>query len=100
MKLIKTVKENYLLVLIILAGAFLRLYKLDFQSIWLDEIHTLNDANPAHSLNEVYDSLASADLHPPLYFYMVHFLFLLFGYTAFVARLFSAVIGIYSLFAI
>lgn len=100
MKIIAFVKKNPLLVFLLVIGTVLRLYKLDFQSVWLDEIHTLNDANPANSLAQVHASIVAADPHPPLYFYIIHFLFKIFGYTPVVARLFSVVIGIYAIYAI
>jgi len=100
MKIFDTIRKNYLLVLILIGGAILRLYHLDFQSVWLDEIHTLNDANPSFSISEVYSSIMRADPHPPLYFYVVHILFKIFGYTPIVARLFSVVIGITTIYAL
>lgn len=90
---------NYVLTIILIIGAVLRLYHIDFQSVWLDEIHTLNDANPSFSLSEVYTSVLNSDQHPPLYFYCIHFLFKIFGYTPVVARLFSALIGIITIYA-
>jgi mannosyltransferase len=100
MKILQLIKSNYLLISILIIGTVLRLYGLDFQSVWLDEIHTLNNANPANSISEVYASILIADPHPPLYFYLVHYLFIIFGYTPFVARFFSVVAGIYAIFAI
>src|SRR6476660_3863085 len=99
MRIVSNFRQNYLLVCLLALGAFLRLYHLDFQSVWLDEINTLNDANPDFTLSEVFASVAKYDLHPPLYFFVIHFLFKLFGYTAFVARLFSVGCGIAAIFA-
>lgn len=100
MKAIAFIKNNPLLVCLLVIGTVLRLYRLDFQSVWLDEVHTLNDANPANSLAQVHASIVAADPHPPLYFYVIHFMFKIFGYTPVVARLFSVVIGIYGIYAI
>ena len=100
MKTIHYLKENYWLVIILTLGAFLRFYKLDFQSVWLDEIHTLNEANPNLSFSEVYNSVLTGEQMPPLYFYTVYFLFKIFGYTSFVVRFYSAVIGVISIYSI
>lgn len=100
MKVLQSLKENYLIVSILALGAFLRFYKLDFQSIWLDEIHTINEANPKSSLSEVYTSITTSEQMPPIYFYTVYILFKLFGYTAFVARLYSAIIGVCGIYSI
>ncbi len=98
MKIFETLKKHYILTIILVIGVILRLYHLDFQSVWLDEIHTLNDANPSNSISEVYDSIVAADPHPPLYFYIVHILFKIFGYTPLVARMFSVLLGVITIF--
>lgn len=92
-------KANNLLLLILLLGAILRMYHLDFQSIWLDEIHTMNEANPSIPLSDLYDTIMTGEQMPPLYFYMLYFVFKIFGYTTLVARSYSAVLGILSLYA-
>lgn len=100
MKIINGLKQNYWLILILLVAALLRFYKLDFQSVWLDEIHTLNEASPKNSFSEVYKQLMIAEPHPPLYFYCIHYLFKIFGYTSFVLRFFSAVVGILGVYSV
>ncbi len=99
MNVASVIKQHYILLALLVLGAVLRFYELDFQSVWLDEINTLNDANPDYSISEVFASVAKYDLHPPLYFFAIHFLFKLFGYTALVARAFSAVAGIAAIWA-
>ncbi|HEX9981553.1 MAG TPA: glycosyltransferase family 39 protein [Flavobacterium sp.] len=100
MRIVEKIKTNWALSAILLAGAILRLYRLNYQSVWLDEIHTLNDANPAFSAGQVYDSILMADPHPPLYFYIIQILFKIFGYLPVVARAFSAIVGIYTIYAL
>ncbi len=97
-KIVTKIKENKLLTLIIVLGVILRFYNLDFQSVWLDEIHTLNEANPSLSFSEVYNSLLNSEQMPPLYFYSLYYIFKVFGYTTFVARFFSAIIGVFSVY--
>jgi len=87
-------KSNYALFVILLVAAVLRFFHVDYQSVWLDEIHTLNEANPNLSLSGLYDAILGADPHPPLYFIILNFVFKIFGYTTFVARMFSAVVGV------
>lgn len=99
-KIINWIKTNKAIVIILIIGSFLRLFHLDFQSVWLDEIHTLNESNPKLSFSEVYDALLIAEPHPPLYFFIMNVIFKIFGYSTFVARLFSALIGIAGLYAI
>jgi hypothetical protein len=92
--------DNKWLCLIMIIGGFLRFFHLDFQSPWLDEIHTLNESNPNFSFKEVYESLLISEPHPPLYFFVVYVFFKIFGYSIFIARLFSALIGFLSLYSI
>jgi mannosyltransferase len=92
-------KENYGIVGILVIAAILRLYHLDYQSVWLDELHTINEASPHNTLKEVYEKLMIAEPHPPLYFYIIHFLFKILGYSTIVLRSFSAIIGIVSIYA-
>ncbi len=54
---------------ILLAAFALRLYRLDYQSIWWDEGHSI--AMARHSL-EAIPTLPGMDVHPPLYFYTLH----------------------------
>ena len=90
-------KPNYALLVVLLVAATLRFFHVDYQSVWLDEIHTLNEANPSLSLSGIYNAILGADPHPPLYFIILNFVFKIFGYTTFVARMFSAVVGVASI---
>ena len=92
-KLFIYIKENYILVSVLLMASFLRVYHIDFQSLWIDEINTMVEAKPMVTFAETYRSL-SMDLQPPLYFYVLKYLFKVFGYTTLVLRLFSAALGI------
>ncbi len=100
MKIINWIRANYILLSILIFGAFFRFYHLDFQSLWLDETITVNDASPEKSFSEIYDSLMLLEPHPPLYFLLVHFCFKIFGYTSLVVRMFSAIIGIIGIFSV
>ncbi|MFN3640429.1 MAG: glycosyltransferase family 39 protein [Flavobacterium sp.] len=100
MKNFSWLKEHKFLVLILSLGILLRFYHLDFQSVWLDEIHTLNEANPNLSFMEMYDLIKVTEPHPPLYFILIKIAFSIFGYSTFVLRFFSALIGVIGILAI
>lgn len=100
MRLISIIKQNKLLIAILVLASALRLVHIGFQSPWLDEIHTLNEADPNNSLALIYEKLRMSEPHPPLYFYIIHFLFKIFGYYIEVARLFSAATGIAGVYAL
>lgn len=99
-KAIALIKDNYLIITILCVAAALRFYHLDYQSVWLDELHTLNEANPSYTFSGVYDEVVAGEQMPPLYFFIIHILFKLFGYTPLVLRTFSAVIGVLGVGAI
>jgi hypothetical protein len=100
-KIKKTFSEpnHIVLSLILILAAVLRFYGLINQSMWLDELHTMNEIDPAISWSETYRYLSCCDPHPPLYYIIERMLVLIFGYTDFVARSFSAICGIISVWA-
>lgn len=100
MKLINWFKRNYILTAILLVGAFLRFYHSDFQSIWLDEILSMNEANPKLTLGEFYDKVMFFEFIPHLYFLLLRTSFELFGFTTLVGRNLSALIGVIGIYAI
>ncbi|MFZ5916835.1 MAG: glycosyltransferase family 39 protein [Chloroflexota bacterium] len=80
-----------LLLLLLLASFGLRIYRLGDKSIWWDE--GLAAWSARQSLPEIARWTAS-DVHPPLYFWLLHFWRLLSGDSEFGLRLLSAMIGV------
>jgi len=78
-----------LAVLIIAAG--LRFYRLDAQSFWNDEGNSARIAE--RSLTLITEG-AAGDIHPPLYYYLLHVWRSLFGASEFALRSLSAVLGV------
>lgn len=83
--------------LIILAFA-LRLYRLEAKSIWLDEGFSIGRAN--QELSFIFTNtlpiqgFPTHDLHPPLYFILLHFLIGLAGDSEFSARFLPVVFSV------
>lgn len=100
MKIVNWLKNNKLLAFIVILGAFLRLYKLSFQDIWIDEIFSLIQSGPSKTYAQIYDFLRAFDQHPPLYYFSIHFFTQIFGHSTYTVRLFSALIGVAGIFAI
>ncbi len=71
----------------------MRLWKIDFQSLWLDELHTMNESDPDITWEKMLFYLKCCDPHPPLHFFLSKVSFTLFGHTALTARLISAIAG-------
>ncbi|MEI6020284.1 MAG: glycosyltransferase family 39 protein [Bacteroidota bacterium] len=89
-------KQPYLL-LILLAGAFLRFYHINFQSLWDDELATLIETDPTLKFKAAIQTYMEFDNMPPLYLLLLRYTFIVFGHTALVLRSFSALLGIASI---
>lgn len=100
MKIVNWLKNNKLLLAIVALGAFLRLYKLSFQDIWIDEIFSLIQSSPSKSYGEIYEFLRTYDQHPPLYYFSIHFFTQILGHSTYTVRLFSVLIGVGGIFSI
>ena len=100
MKFFNWFKENYWLTIILIAALFLRIYHINFQSIWLDEILSMNNSNPKLSMKQFYEGIMFWEFMPHMYFLILRFVFDIFGYSATVARLFSAIIGGFGVYSI
>jgi mannosyltransferase len=80
-----------LLILIILSAFALRLYRLGYQSIWYDEGVSL------HLAMKDLRSLTlhtAGDIHPPLYYYLLHFWIRAAGSSEFSAAYLSLIFGV------
>ena len=71
----------------------MRLWKIDFQSLWLDELHTMIESDPDSTWATMLYYLKCCDQQPPLYFSLAKISFLLFGHTAISARLICVIAG-------
>lgn len=81
-----------LLALIAAAGATLRVCELGRESIWLDEATSI--ARAQTSLPTMVSVLASEDVHPPLYFTLLHLWIRVFGTSESSVRLISVIAGV------
>jgi 4-amino-4-deoxy-L-arabinose transferase-like glycosyltransferase len=85
-------KSHNLLLLVILLGGFaLRLYKLGQQSLWYDE--TVSAFLAGHPTLELIGHTAR-DIHPPGYYLLLHFWTRLVGDSEFALAYFSLIFGI------
>ena len=85
------------LVLVLCVGAILRLHDLTGQSFWLDEACSVAIAqSPLDSLVQQ----TAADVHPPLYYLLLHYWMLATDRSEFSVRLFSVVIGLAGIAAV
>jgi mannosyltransferase len=94
----KTYKNILYLLFVLILGSLLRFYRLNFQSLWLDEIYTAIISNQKN----VHDLLVrvSVDTNPPAYYMFMHYILKYFEASETVLRFPSAVAGSFSILAI
>jgi mannosyltransferase len=80
-----------LLVSLVFLAFALYTFRLDYQSLWYDEGFSVYLARMG--LGEI-TSRTAHDIHPPFYYYLLHFWVLAFGSTEFSLRFLSAIFGV------
>jgi mannosyltransferase len=79
------------LVIVMCVGAALRIVKLGSESLWLDEAYSIFTSRlPLPAIVQE----TSKDVHPPLYYFLLHYWMKAFGESEFSARLLSVVFGV------
>lgn len=86
-----------LLVVVLAAGCFLRIFRLTGSELWFDEIYSVTVARETDLASLV--GWMRLDVHPPLYYLCLSFFLRLFGDGALGARVFSALVGSLTLLA-
>ncbi|HET7377478.1 MAG TPA: glycosyltransferase family 39 protein, partial [Anaerolineae bacterium] len=84
-------RSTLFLLLILILAAVLRFYRIDGQSFWNDEG---NSARIAERSLQLITEAAAGDIHPPLYYYLLHFWRGVFGVSEFALRSLSAMLGV------
>lgn len=78
-------------VVFVAAAALIRFHRLEFQSLWNDEMFSLDVA--LSPLGSIMPKLAAEYHHPPLFFFLAHFILQAFGVSAAALRSVSAFFG-------
>lgn len=79
------------LLLLSLAGGFIRFWNINYSSLWGDELYSLFSVHPSNSWYEVL--YWQRTYQPPLYFMVLWVWVKLFAYNEFYARLLSVITG-------
>ncbi len=91
-------QTTWVLVGILLLAALLRFYRLDYQSLWFDELMSWVRSSLG-TLKEVSRHGAERNW-PPGYFFLLHYIINLIGDSAFILRFPSALVGVMGVAAI
>uniref|UniRef100_UPI00404B97A4 glycosyltransferase family 39 protein n=3 Tax=Flavobacterium sp. TaxID=239 RepID=UPI00404B97A4 len=100
MNIINLVKKNSALIFILLLATFFRLYNLDFQSLWMDEIYTMNVSNPSFSFEKLRQEVILREGFPYFYFILLRFFYFFTEYSGLAARSVSAIAGVMGVYYI
>ncbi|TKJ31040.1 MAG: hypothetical protein CEE40_03030 [Chloroflexi bacterium B3_Chlor] len=82
-----------LLTLLVFLAFSLFTFRLEYQSLWYDEGFSVYLAEM--SLGEI-TARTARDIHPPFYYYILHFWLILFGNSEFALRFLSVIFGVLS----
>jgi len=85
--------DRWGLLLILALALFLRLHDLTRESLWLDEGYSVSLSHSG--LLDIVNGTA-ADVHPPLYYFLLHYWMKLFGDSETAVRMPSVLIGVLS----
>lgn len=91
-------KLKFLLFVAVILASALRIYRLSYQSLWLDEVLNANWSG-LPSVSRIIQFLSTNDNSPPLYYLFLHFWMKL-GSGEFMLRLPSAIAGVIAVFII
>ena len=95
--MIKMIKNNYqyqILFLIIISGFFLRMYNINFDDLWYDEIISFWVANPDHTTSESFKIHNDIEVIPPAFNFILKLFFQLFSYDANLGRYLVGIFGV------
>jgi mannosyltransferase len=87
----KITKYGIALLGIVLASAFLRVYHLTAEGVWLDEAYSVWISSL--SVPQIVQA-AAPDVHPPLYYFLLHYWIMVFGTSESAVRLLSVLCGV------
>ena len=89
----KSLAITLALLLVIITGFSLRIYKLSDENIWYDEVSSVY-----YSQQSLSHILSLRDTSPPLYYVLLHFIIILFGGSEFSIRFLSVLFGTASIY--
>jgi mannosyltransferase len=89
---LRITKYGIALLAMILLGLVLRVYHLAAQSFWWDEAFSATVATQA--LPRIVSQSSAYDVHPPLYYILLHYWVVVFGTSDFAIRSLSVIFGV------
>lgn len=94
------INKSFLPFIIILFGSVLRLWNINFDDLWFDEIISFWLSDPSRNFIESLTLHYETDVAPFTYHLILKFFFSLFGYKTEIARIISGVFGCLSILSL
>lgn len=95
----KSIKTKYLIYAGLLTAFILRVFNLNYQGLWNDELYTAVSSHPRLSIIDVVDFL-KRDIHPPLHNILTNLWTKTFSYSDTSLRMFNIVLGVFGTLSI
>ena len=86
MEKLKKINKKYLHIAIIIIGVIFLFLSSFHEDIWFDESYSVAIAK--HNFIDIWQ-ITGHDVHPPLYYWMLHIVWMIFGNNVIAFRLFS-----------
>ena len=83
----RRISKKYIHIAIIIIGIIFILLSAFHDNIWFDESYSVSIAR--HSFSEIWE-ITGHDVHPPLYYWLLHIVWMIFGNNIIALRIFSA----------
>ena len=90
---------NIVLIFSLIIGIILRLYNINYDNLWIDELATFWVTDPSITFHEMLKRHEASELAPQFYYIIIYFIHKIFGYDPQIGRYFSSLIGILSIFS-
>ena len=90
---------NFILFISLITGIFLRLFNINYDDLWIDEMATFWVTDPSLNFSEMIERHKATELAPQFYYFIIYLLHKIFGYDPGVGRYFSSFVGILSIFS-
>ena len=91
---------NFFLFVSILIGILFRIYNINYDDLWFDEIATFWVTDPSITLPEMFERNRTTEGAPYFYYVLVYYLHKIFGYDPNIGRYLSSFFGIISIFSV
>ena len=97
----KSLTFSTLLIFLLLAlGVTFRLYNINFDNLWVDEILSFWIANPDFDFKESYLNHKTIEQTPYLFNLIIKFFFTIFGYDINLARIIPCIFSIFGILSV